>query len=325
MDLISDNSTITLRNILTIILASGILAIVILIYSTYLPGRLAENRESPSTSEPPHFISNIYEGKQAFSHPIAVSVAKDGKLFVSNNDLHTVEVLTPNGLPEFSIGHAGQEPGALLYPYGIGQLPSGNLLIGETGNYRIQEFTPKGNYVKTFIGPENTLGLTKPGPISIDSKGRIYIGELSAGKVLVVDNQGRLLRTISNVIYPHGLAVDEQHNRLYVSDASIKGIKVFSLDKGNNSPLQVIQTWGEGTPFTMVRGMAVDSLGSLYVTDTMAGSIRVFDKNGSYLFSFGGQGFEDGMLSYPNGIFIDSKNTIYLADWGNNRLQLWGY
>lgn len=306
-------------------LVSGILVIAILILSTYLPARIVENTEPLTISETPHFVMNIYEGKHAFSHPVAVAVAKDGKLFVSNNDLHTVEVLSAKGLPQFSLGRSGQEAGALLYPYGVGFLPSGNLLIAETGNCRIQEFTPKGGYVRTFVAPDNRLGLVKPGPLVIDSKGQIYVGDLSAGKVFVLNTQGKLLRTISNVTYPHGIAVDERNTRLYISDAAVKGLKVFTLTQDKNSPFQVIQAWEKNSEFSMVRGLAVDSLGRLYVTDTIAGSIRVFDKHGTYLFSFGGQGFEDGSLFYPNGIFIDNKDNIYVADWGNNRIQIWGY
>nr|WP_269438171.1 6-bladed beta-propeller [Phosphitispora fastidiosa] len=75
----------------------------------------------------------------------------------------------------------------------------------------------------------------------------------------------------------------------------------------------------------MVRGVAVDGNGRLYVVDTISGRVRVFDKNGGYLFSFGQPGSGDGEFVYPVGIHVDDSGKIYIADWGNNRIQVWGY
>jgi hypothetical protein len=36
----------------------------------------------------------------------------------------------------------------------------------------------------------------------------------------------------------------------------------------------------------------------------------------------GTQGSQPDMLNYPNGIFVDMTFNLYVADWGNNRVQL---
>ena len=41
-----------------------------------------------------------------------------------------------------------------------------------------------------------------------------------------------------------------------------------------------------------------------------------------FLFEFGGAGADDGQLSYPGGMAIDSSGTIFVADTQNHRVQM---
>ena len=69
------------------------------------------------------------------------------------------------------------------------------------------------------------------------------------------------------------------------------------------------------------RGIAINSRGLVYVTDTGNKYIRVFDSNLEPLSSFGGEGRLPGRFDEPVGIAIDSSDNIYVADTGNNRIQ----
>lgn len=285
--------------------------------------KLVETDELVPLTTSPQILYSIYQGKGRFSRPIFLT-AKGGKIYVSNNSLHNVEVLSDTGKAINSFGGAGSAQGQLFFPYGIGILPNGNILVSETGNLRIQEFTQKGQFVQTFLGETNKIGLGKPGPLFVDSMGRIYIGDLSGHQVIILNKNRKVIRKIKGIQYPHGLSVDEQNNKLYVADSGKAAVKVFDLAEGDDG-YDLIETWKPGSRFSMIRGMATDKYGRLYVVDTLSCSVRVFDKNGEYLFSFGQQGFKDGEFLYPNGIFVDSTGKIYIADWGNDRVQVWGY
>jgi tripartite motif-containing protein 71 len=50
--------------------------------------------------------------------------------------------------------------------------------------------------------------------------------------------------------------------------------------------------------------------------------IQVFDPNGKFLFKFKSPGSEDGQFQSPQGIDIDSKGRIFVADIGNGRIQV---
>ncbi|HEA67179.1 MAG TPA: 6-bladed beta-propeller [Desulfobacterales bacterium] len=73
--------------------------------------------------------------------------------------------------------------------------------------------------------------------------------------------------------------------------------------------------------------VAVSADGQIYVVDGVNNQIKVFDRNGKLVSSFGRQGSGNGEFRSPLGIDIDRAGNIYIADSGNHRLQIfnrWG-
>ncbi len=248
-------------------------------------------------------------------------------IYISNTEGHTIDVFNWQGEYLFSFGGFGSAPGKLSFPYGVTRTSGGDLLVAEAGNLRVQRFSAKGEYLSAVFSQPNEYGIEKPGPLQIDAKGNIYIGDLSGGKVVVLNKQGKLHRTIGPVAYPHGIAIDEKNNRVFIASAGSKDITVFPLDNKSGVGSKFIKTPSdrEDSGFAMVRGIAVDKRGRLFVVDSMSSSVRVFDSAGEYLFSFGKKGNDNGAMMYPNGIDVDESGRIYIADWANNRVVVWGY
>jgi sugar lactone lactonase YvrE len=77
--------------------------------------------------------------------------------------------------------------------------------------------------------------------------------------------------------------------------------------------------------------VALDGQGRVYVADSTGHTVFVYGRyqEGSsrleYLGSFGSQGSGDGAFAYPNGITVDARGRLYIADSANNRVQLWSY
>lgn len=276
-------------------------------------------------SAQPEFINILQSTSDGhgLKQPMAVAVGTKGLIYVTDTGNNRVQAYRPSGRATFSFGKAGSGNGEFNYPYGILALANGHLLVADTGNYRIQEFTRTGEFVKIWLPPEKKI---KPGMMTMDNKGLIYIADLAGHQVVVAGTDGTILRVIpgenANLRFPQGLAVDT-FAQIWVADGGSSRVKVI------NGAGQLVQSWDgrgnfpEGDQFTMVRGLALDHLGRLFVSEGLSNKIRIFDEDGTELFSFSGEA-EQGML-FPMGITIDKKGRIYIADRGNNRVQVWGY
>jgi sugar lactone lactonase YvrE len=75
--------------------------------------------------------------------------------------------------------------------------------------------------------------------------------------------------------------------------------------------------------------MSIDRYGSIYVSDRDNHKVIRFASNSSVPIIIAGINGEAGnqpnQLYWPYGIYVDDNLTLYIADSGNNRIQMWKY
>jgi DNA-binding beta-propeller fold protein YncE len=108
---------------------------------------------------------------------------------------------------------------------------------------------------------------------------------------------------------------------VYVVDAGNGRIQVFAADGTH------VSQWGSGGngdgQFAIAFGIAVAPDGkAVYVTDADLDRVQVFDPDGTYVDQWGTSGNGDGQFSGPAGIAVAPDGTVYVADQGNNRVQV---
>jgi DNA-binding beta-propeller fold protein YncE len=68
-------------------------------------------------------------------------------------------------------------------------------------------------------------------------------------------------------------------------------------------------------------GVAVDSSGNVYVTDSGNSRIQKFNSSGTFIIQWGTHGSGNGQFDSPIGIAVDISGNVYVADVNNNRIQ----
>ena len=119
---------------------------------------------------------------------------------------------------------------------------------------------------------------------------------------------------IGKGLSPHGI----QHNRngdLLVVD--FDSHRVYSYSPEGKYQFD-FGGWGN-TPDKLKypNNLAIDSTGSIYVTEERTQRIKKFDKNGNFLLQFGLD--QSGMLFSPS---IDGQDNIWIADPEHNRIGI---
>ena len=152
------------------------------------------------------------------------------------------------------------EPGALLHPSGIEVDDSGKIYVTDENNH-VQVFDSSGKFLYKFskYGHENGE-FDEPFDMALDSSGRLYVVDIYNNRVQIFDKLGRFIDKfgyycqVSNnlglhnwhhqkcidadetgplelgdggFIYTHGLAVDDNSNRVYVLDYGNNRVQVY--------------------------------------------------------------------------------------------------
>jgi streptogramin lyase len=81
-------------------------------------------------------------------------------------------------------------------------------------------------------------------------------------------------------------------------------------------------TLGSGKgEFNQPTGVAVDSIGNVYVADTGNSRVQKFTSDGNFLEAWGTVGSGDGQFNEPLGVVVDLTGNVYVADSGNQRIE----
>jgi len=112
----------------------------------------------------------------------------------------------------------------------------------------------------------------------------------------------------------HGVVIDPQTRRVYVTDSANRRIQVFDE---NGKFLDQFTTGRPSIPYFLYR--AAD--GYLWVADNATSKIVKFDQEGHFLYSWGSQGEWPGAMWGPHGLSVDQQGNLYMAEVGNGRAQ----
>ena len=61
----------------------------------------------------------------------------------------------------------------------------------------------------------------------------------------------------------------------------------------------------------------------MYVADSYHDRVQKFDSSGNFITAWGSDGSGAGQFDNPTGLAVDSQGNVYVADLGNDRVQVW--
>ncbi len=139
-------------------------------------------------------------GDGQFREPWGIAVAADGTTFVADTWNGRIQAFDSGGNFLRKWGYFGavtedsRDPFVFFGPRGLAILPSGNLLVADTGNKRIVEFTAGGEYVRQVGGGGVLLGrFDEPVDVAVHPP---------TGNILVSDVWNRRIQVLSAVLDP---------------------------------------------------------------------------------------------------------------------------
>lgn len=207
-----------------------------------------------------------------------------------------------------------------------------------------------GNDDPGFLDAAGTKArFNRPSKIAVDSDGNLYVADEQNNRIRKITPEGIVTTLAGNgkagyennsvgskarFNGPSGIAVDRSGN-VYVADVFNHMIRMISPSgavrtfAGNGQPGSADDTNGLRASFHFPVDLAIDKAGNLYVADegnnkirkiTPSGAVSSFAGNG-YMGSFDSKVGITATFNQPNGIAIDDKGNLYIADQLNHIIR----
>ncbi len=214
---------------------------------------------------------------------------------------------------------------------------NGHIIVADRDNDRIQVFDSSGGFLFEFGSFGSGDGqFDLPKAVAVDGSGNIYVADFENDRIQKFDKTGAFILEFS-ADTPRGVAVLSSGN-IIVIDRDDDELDVFNA--AGTFQFSFDGTTGGGDLFDLPKGVGVDGSDKIYVVDSDNDQIQIFNSLGSFLSKFGsfcrissglgcvdpdGGGpleLGDGQFHFPVGIAVGSTGIIYVADEGNDRIQL---
>ncbi|MBL0153227.1 MAG: IPT/TIG domain-containing protein [Chitinophagaceae bacterium] len=243
-----------------------------------------------------------------FNQPYSITIDGAGNLYVGDRMNHSIRKITPAGVVSTLAGDGnggminGTGSGARFNePLGVAADAAGNVYVADYINSLVRKVTPAG-VATTFAG---------------------------SGGFSLTDGTG----TAASFSGPFGICLDASGN-LFIGDYNNNAIRkitpaaVVTTVAGNGSQ-GILDGNGASARFNRPAGLIADASGNLIVCDAFNNTIRKISNSGEVVTIAGGvsSGGSDGTgtsssFFTPIALCADvSTNTIYIADFNNNRIR----
>ncbi|KAL9984454.1 hypothetical protein ACROYT_G006747 [Oculina patagonica] len=217
----------------------------------------------------------------------------------------------------FTFGSRGSGPGQFNLPHGISvNENTDRIAVADSGNNRVQIFSADGSYLREFGQKGNKAErLRDPRSVAFTKNGDLIVYQ--PGKIFLFSENGQFIKHITN-----------KHLKVLMSLSLASDGNMVACDWGDRT-IKVLSPDGTELLRCFTAPDCSESLYSaVYHQDMFLASyhgahfLKVFNKEGVFLYDIGSEGSGDGQLSWPRGIAIDNFNNLIVSDSGNNRLQV---
>lgn len=261
---------------------------------------------------------SVGSGEGEFNAIQELAVSSRGAVFTVESGNQRVQLFTALGGIKNMWGNPGpagsSQPGQFSGPRDIAVGSDSRVYVADSGNDRIQWFTPDGVLGGSWGGTGTAPGrFQDPTDIAAAPDGSIYVADFGNGLIQHFTRDGEFLGGWGGAgsgpgqfSWITGIAVGPDGD-VYVAEQGNHRVQRFSVTG------QLLGIWdaegsGQGQ-FLAPSAIDVGDDGTVYVADSQRDDVQAFSRSGVYLAAFG-----QGTLDIPVGVAVNHYGVVYVAD-----------
>lgn len=299
-----------------------------------------------------------------FATPIGIAVDASGNIYVSDSG-SAVRVISTTGsvytlagaMHEYGNVDASQLEARFGDARGLAVDSAGNIYVADMGNCTVRRVSRTG--VVTTIagvagkaghvdGPGATAEFRAPYAVAVDKSGNVYVADWDDATIRKIDVNRNVTTVVgqgsnpgsadgqgvsARIDTPTALAVDATGN-LYITDGMAAQVRKFSTTgwvsalAGGAYDFGHLDGTGTAARFNFPMGIAVDTSGNVYVSDSENGAIRKITATGvvTTLAGMSDRTGEDGVRTAarffsPLLLTSDAAGNMYITERENHTVR----
>ncbi len=141
-------------------------------------------------------VKQSYGKEGELVNPTDVAVSPDGsKIYVADSKAHKIVVFDRNsGALLTTFGGRGEKEGEFGFPTSLAFSATGELIVVDQLNARVQVFTPTGEYLTHFGGRGVAYGnFVRPKDVAVSEDGLLYVTDAAFSNVQIFNSELQLL------------------------------------------------------------------------------------------------------------------------------------
>ncbi len=268
-------------------------------------------------------VTFAYGHERVLAAPQRVVTDSTGRVIVVDPAGASIHVLAP----EHSFRILSGRNRRVETPAGVAVDADDNIYVSDIARGIVVVFDRTGKFLRCIGQLGNETLFHYPTGIAIDRHAdRLYVLDTERHLMFVMDLQGHEIKrvgryngndTVIDLLYPTEVTVG--HGTLAILDSD--GQRIWITDLDGNPVTSYLIAEKPVTAMTDRIGLAIDSLDNVYVSQPENGRVRVYNRDGRLLTTFGG-GDGAPRLAAPTGVWIDGSNRLFLSDETNRRVEV---
>jgi DNA-binding beta-propeller fold protein YncE len=279
-----------------------------------LPVRNAPPGQTDTTARGGGLLTPVWQFEPgAGSRPVGVAVDSDGDVYVVDGERNRVFKLDIDGHLLWTADPPAGTPGFEQLS-AVAVSPDGGALVldGESGV--ISRFEPSGEYAGVFA---RDISVYHPRGIAVGPNGDVYLADTGGGRALHLTPDGKQVGQIGGknsadgeLSQPTGVAVTSEGDVVLVDPAAKKVIHFAA-----SGAMLGVWDFSSG-PTLNGPQLALDSHGTIWVTDTNSGRLEAFSVDDTAQSNYQ----PDGGLANPSGVAA-GDGYVVVAEPGAGRVR----
>ena len=258
--------------------------------------------------------------------PQGIAYGPDNRLYISNTGNSRVEVFNSDGIYLYGFAAVRQDGMTKVNPAKISVSRAGDVFVSDPDKSLLLKYDRSGKVLKEFSVANN-------GAVA-DRHGMLYLINSKEGKVREFSDMGETVGTFgtrgkgkSEFRNLRDITIDEAGN-IYLSDDDNKKVVSINLESAETGPdlpvaplLDRFMLAGPTEKLAIKADIfSVSPEGKVIAWLPETKELASFDKGVKK--TLVREGKQQGQVRAPRGLFVDKKGLVYVADTGNDRVQI---